>query len=258
MKKLAVLTGINDYAGQANDLQGCVADVNQWGELLTGLGFTCLKLYDEQVTRDRFCTELRGLVKTAEPGDYIVQQYSGHGSQIVDRNGDEPDGYDETLYLRDGHLPDDDTNGILKELRPGVFLALPFDACHTGTGTRAFDRDKGIRFHPVNGRAVYKQGKVKKRGLIKTEGMPYIYLSGCAENQTSADAFINYGYHGAFTYYACKAFVKGLTYKQWHTEFVRLLRKNKYEQIPQLEGDPDMLGLSAFGTEKKKCTFKFW
>ena len=37
----------------------------------------------------------------------LIVGYSGHGSRIKDTNGDEPDGYDETLYVIDGHILDD-------------------------------------------------------------------------------------------------------------------------------------------------------
>ena len=37
------------------------------------------------------------------PGDVAVIHYSGHGQQIMDDNGDEPDGYDEALIPVDAH-----------------------------------------------------------------------------------------------------------------------------------------------------------
>lgn len=46
----------------------------------------------------------------------LVIAYSGHGSYLPDNDGDEPDGYDETLYLYDGHCRDDKINEILQKI----------------------------------------------------------------------------------------------------------------------------------------------
>ena len=50
-------------------------------------------------------------------GPALVIWYSGHGSYLPDNNGDETDGADETLYLFDGHLRDDDINQILQTIK---------------------------------------------------------------------------------------------------------------------------------------------
>jgi len=50
-------------------------------------------------------------------GPTLVVWYSGHGSYVRDVHGDEEDGVDETLYLYDGNLVDDDINSILQTIR---------------------------------------------------------------------------------------------------------------------------------------------
>ena len=71
--------------------------------------------------------------------------YSGHGSQMRDREGDEPDGFDETIVAADsGRSPapirditDDELNLWLRKITertPNVTLI--FDFCHSGTVTR--------------------------------------------------------------------------------------------------------------------------
>ena len=62
----------------------------------------------------------------------------GHGGKLKDDNGDEDDGYDETLipidYKTAGQIRDDD---ILKRLvipmPAGVFATCVMDCCHSGT-----------------------------------------------------------------------------------------------------------------------------
>jgi hypothetical protein len=60
-----------------------------------------------------------GLLKLREVfyGPTLVVWYSGHGSYIRDVHGDEEDGVDETLYLYDGNLVDDDINSILQNIK---------------------------------------------------------------------------------------------------------------------------------------------
>ena len=37
------------------------------------------------------------VVRESEPGDTVWIHYSGHGGRVRDQDGDEEDGYDETL-----------------------------------------------------------------------------------------------------------------------------------------------------------------
>jgi len=81
---------------------------------------------------------LSWLVQGCQPGDSLVFHFSGHGSQQKDQNGDELDGYDETLCPTDfetqGMIVDDEINEIIvKPLSHGVKLHAIIDACHSGT-----------------------------------------------------------------------------------------------------------------------------
>jgi hypothetical protein len=50
-------------------------------------------------------------------GPTLIVWYSGHGSYTTDGSGDETDGVDETLYLSDGNLRDDELCEILRNIR---------------------------------------------------------------------------------------------------------------------------------------------
>jgi hypothetical protein len=50
-------------------------------------------------------------------GPTLIVWYSGHGTYVKDRSGDEADGYDEALCLYDGNLVDDDLNYILRTIK---------------------------------------------------------------------------------------------------------------------------------------------
>lgn len=78
------------------------------------------------------------LVQGCQPGDSLVFHYSGHGSRQRNYNGDEVDGYDETLCPLDfetqGMIVDDEINAtIVRPLPHGVKLHAIVDACHSGT-----------------------------------------------------------------------------------------------------------------------------
>ena len=65
------------------------------------------------------------MVDEAQPGDAIFCHYSGHGAKIKDDDGDEEDGYDETLVPLDfqqaGMIRDDDLfDLIIKRLQKDV------------------------------------------------------------------------------------------------------------------------------------------
>jgi len=80
---------------------------------------------------------LQQFVKKANPGDTLFFQYSGHGCEVKDRNGDEKDGFDEALCPLDGGTIIDDWifANVIKpiEAKPKVSLFAVFDCCHSGT-----------------------------------------------------------------------------------------------------------------------------
>ena len=94
MANKALLVGINDYKG-ISDLRGCLNDVTNMRNILkTYLGFTnkdIRVLADSRATKENIVTRLNTMVAQAKPGDFLVFHFSGHGSQIPDRNNDEPE-----------------------------------------------------------------------------------------------------------------------------------------------------------------------
>ena len=50
-------------------------------------------------------------------GPTLIVWYSGHGSYVTDVHGDETDGVDETLYVFDGNIKDDELNAILQKIK---------------------------------------------------------------------------------------------------------------------------------------------
>lgn len=106
-------------------------------------------------TRAAILGELARLAAESAPGDFVYIHYSGHGAQQTAKDGDtETDGLDEIILPSDTGLPpaanepfpnaivDDEIGAALKAIRAkGAFVWIVFDACHSGTATRAVPVD---------------------------------------------------------------------------------------------------------------------
>ncbi|MCC7142534.1 MAG: caspase family protein [Candidatus Eisenbacteria bacterium] len=137
-RRTALCIGIDRYRDQP--LQGCVADARSWGAVLEQLDFRVSYLTDGGATREAMLTALRRQVREALPGDVLVFQYAGHGTQMPDLDSDESDGHDEALvpfdYASGALLLDDDLRLELDRLPSGVAMTLFMDCCHAGTNSR--------------------------------------------------------------------------------------------------------------------------
>ncbi|HXW05914.1 MAG TPA: caspase family protein [Vicinamibacterales bacterium] len=137
-RRTALCVGIDAYADRP--LQGCVNDARAWGAALRRLDFDVQYLLDRRATRASMLDGLRDLVTSASPGDVIVFQYAGHGTQLKDVSGDETDPFDEAIvpvdYAAGAFLIDDDLAAVLERLPAGAMLTMFMDCCHSGTISR--------------------------------------------------------------------------------------------------------------------------
>lgn len=267
MAKKAVLIGINRYRVPGADLRGCVNDVKNLQSVLAKYyGFAAkdiATLTDFAATKKAMQVAIANLVRNARKGDVLLLHYSGHGANVPDKDGDEADRRDEILCPTDldwkDPLTDDWLRRTFDTLRAGVSLTVIMDCCHSGTNTRALlplDAPRLSRFLPnpwdllavESGRKL--RGKVegtlrasstaarKKKDVVHAS-IPELLITGCRDTQTSADAYIGKSYNGALTYYLVEtlAAAKGkLSYRALHTGAIQRLKKNKFDQVPQLEG----------------------
>jgi hypothetical protein len=232
--KVALLFGINNYPGGENDLNGCLNDLLLVESKLPD--FQIRKFVNSQVTVRCFTEQLQYAIDNAIPGDVIYVHYSGHGSYVKDKSGDEIDGYDECLYLHDGPLIDDVTSAILSTIKEGVHVTLGLDCCYYGGGLKDMERPK-VRFMPPK-RHTPHHTRVKR--AFREGGMYYVVLSGCMENETSADAEINGIWNGAFTYYQMNKLSRDLTNKKWMDKINIYLPNKNFDQTPTIEGNEEL------------------
>lgn len=139
------LVGIDKYQDKRNNLNGCINDVKSMYDLLINqFGFehdNIRMLTDHRATKKNIIKRIKWLINNSIEGDELVLHYSGHGSQVRDRNGDElNDNLDEILCPCDMNWDDPLTDDILSNIfskKPyGVFLTFICDSCHSGTMTR--------------------------------------------------------------------------------------------------------------------------
>ena len=263
MSKRALCVGINNfqnYPGSA--LQGCVNDANAMVALLKKwLGFTSadiVKLTDAQATKENIMSNLKEMVDGAKSGKYtyLVFSLSSHGTQVPDTSGDEPDRADEAFCPYDlaaygsawdpKHIiVDDELHDLFVQLPSNVLLEVYLDTCHSGTGLKALDllSDRKPRWMPPPSYKAFKAIEgLRSRGLresfLEKGIVHHILWAACRSDQTSADAYIAGGWHGAFTHYFCSvmnATQNKLARKDVLAEVRAKLTAGHYNQIPQLE-----------------------
>jgi len=260
MANKALLVGINQYRMSGADLQGCVNDVTNVRDiLLKYFGFKVKQirvLVDGRATKEGILSRLEWLVKGAKSGDRLLFHFSGHGSQIRDRDGDElKDRLDEILCPHDmdwdgTYIVDDDLKAAFSTLPKGVNLEVLLDCCHSGTGTReamamtALSAEHSVKARflappmDILCRQLDEEDLPETRLLRAANPTTHVLFSGCRDNQTSADACIKGTYNGAFTYYFCKH-LRDAQGDPSRSELLKRLRASLkyegYDQVPQLE-----------------------
>ena len=260
MKK-ALLVGINKYKIPGCDLNGCVNDVTNLRDiLLKYFGFEVSDirvLTDERATKKSILDGLSYLTKSAKKDDILVFQFSGHGSQIVDKNGDElKDNLDEILCPYDmdwegTYIVDDELNNLFGSVDNQVNVEIILDSCHSGTGTREL---AGLKLLPkeetflvkylypptdIECRMDYDMPRRSLFSRVKEQiGTNFALFTACKDNQVAADSYIDGSYNGVFSYYLCK-YLRENSGNITRSELLKRVRYSlKYHgfaQTPQLE-----------------------
>jgi metacaspase-1 len=253
-KARALLFGLNYAHEPTSKLSGCVNDVRNMAAFLQ----TELKLKPEECgiytdDVDMQNTSCMGIVNKLyemavlsyrESLDFVWIHYSGHGSYIADRSGDEKDGKDECLvpsdYKSRGLLSDDCLNSLFKLFNPNTRIVFVFDCCHSGTIGDVKYSWEG----PEN--ATLENIKCAASGKVIT-------ISGCLDTQVSMDAYNAFGdnkFAGAMTSCLLLALKEDRTIWQDVFKVVSALRKKLkaagFAQVPKLCSSHNLAKDSAF------------
>ena len=230
------------YGGWDGPLAACEFDANDMAAIAKSKGIKPTVLLTKKGTRANVLAAMRSAAKALVAGDLFFLSYSGHGGQVPDVSGDEPDKQDETWCLYDGQLIDDELYFELSRLKAGVRILVLSDSCHSGSVTR--DRPppppppgQRVKLMPAAvAMRVYREhqafydklqldvakaaGAVAvdpdtalaqvaasgRMSAIVTKFNPAVLLvSGCQDNQTSMDG----DHNGAFTEQVLKVWGNG-------------------------------------------------
>jgi len=221
-------------------------------------------------TKANMLTNMKWLMEGAKKGDVLYFHYSGHGSQVPDPTGEEEDGMNECLCPSDclenewpdAVIVDDFLNDTFFDGLPeGVRLTCVYDCCHSGTmtdlacvagldeeeeapaGSDGAARGLGksrVMTPPENvSAALQNQNALKqpKKKVPVADHRKYLWtVSGCQDNQTSADACIQGIKQGALTWSLHMALAH-CKYDLTYEELLHMCRKKlkrRYTQIPSM------------------------
>lgn len=302
-RKKSLLIGINYTRLGQSVLNGCINDVENMKHYISkeqgypdDASHMRVLIDDEDTpqnllpTRANMTDGFRWLLQDARDGDHLFVHYSGHGGQVKDRDGDEDDGYDETLcpldYPTAGQITDDELHALLVYPLPSkARLTFIADCCHSGSildlpyvykckangsiqmsmGKRALQLSKDLNTLSLKNAGFENKIKagfsilsniggalkdLSESGNNKNEsnespglkqasnkkGGNVVLITGCLDEQTSADAVINNSPSGALTYGLLKTLKTGgqsISYEELLTTTRKELQ-GQYSQIPQL------------------------
>ena len=252
----ALLAGINSYPG--SPLRGCLNDISDMASFLTACcGFSresIRMIADSRATKKAIIDRLGWLLTGIQPGDRVLFHYSGHGVQLPTRNRQgEVDGLDEAIcpydfdWTDEHTIRDKDFEQIFSVIPPGVEFLWISDSCHSGDLQREMfspDHSKKTIVPPIDidwRLQTAKSKQIQASGLQRTATrLNLALISGCKDNQTSADALINNRYNGALTYYLLEELKKqdglSIPLTELITRVNEVLDEEGFSQDPQLAG----------------------
>jgi len=265
--KRAVIVGIDQYQVNGLDLNGCVNDARDFYRIIKkyyGFKKKYVKvLLNSDATKDNILTELDNMIARTKNKQEAVYYQSGHGAQMVDKNGDEIDRLDEVVIPHDyaGYnastqqlvnvISDDEIANIFKNLRENAYLSMICDTCYSGGAARGVGNKTLVT---PTGLLSTKDLDVSHFGVKDSHpaSQRHVLLSGCREGEYSQEFYHpKYGYRGVLTYFVCRNLYRyrraGIPMNQLFSRIYRKVKENGFDQNPTLQGMPSLLQRGALG-----------
>jgi hypothetical protein len=173
--KYALVIGISDYSGTANDLQYCDDDANDWKARLQAEGYTVTTLLDRNATKSAIETQVNNLASLSIAGNEIVFCYSGHGSSgnIISTD---------LYYISSSWFKTKFANA------KSTKMFFCFDACQIGamaTSLNATGRVIAVasntKVYSYDGDATMKNGVFTYYQMVGFDQLSYIYAENDAQ-----------------------------------------------------------------------------
>jgi metacaspase-1 len=209
----------NHYGGWSGQLRACEADANDMARIAGTRDFESTTILSADATADAVTSAIQDAAGKVQDGDILFLTYSGHGGQVNDTNGDEPDQLDETWVLFDRQLVDDELYALWGQFPAGTRILVFSDSCHSGSvdrgifeaaiphvvaaakvdtqepRTKDLPKDVAERTYEQN-KKLYDDIQKEHPDAESAEiGASVILISGCQDNQLSLDGDKN----GLFT-----------------------------------------------------------
>jgi hypothetical protein len=220
----AILVGVNYYSGKADDLFGCVRDVQAQREYMKDRTYHLTELtidtpscsnsvlpspHSKHPTLQNLTDSVKTVVEGVQEGDHVYIHFAGHGTQVVDESTSTEKGFGDLAWV----LYDEQTgisyfyerqldNAVSDMAGKGCFVIVVLDCCCSGSVGR---HDRGhssrtTRYDPKIGQ-IYpptssldsSEGRVNtKRGATKLD-VPgsfldpgtYTILTACGPDERS-------------------------------------------------------------------------
>jgi len=246
-EKYALLIGCNYINVPGCRLYGCINDIENMRDMLVAnMSFkpeNITMLRDDLTgdlvpTRSAIIRELVKIVQKSANAAEVWIHYSGHGSQVVDRNRDEYSGLDSCIvpvdFMNTGFIIDDDILRIIRGIKcPAMILS---DSCHSGT---VCDLPYSIEY--LYGATF----RFMRNNTAAITNPKIVMLSGCKDTQTSADFYDAQDgeSEGAFT----DAFLRALKQNNYNASLAKIyvdtskwLANNRFSQKPILSSSTAM------------------
>ena len=257
-KVYALLVGVNDYGPDIESLDGCVNDVDLFHEYLNRhIGPAALAvevLKNNDATRANIISRFRSHLGQARSGDVAVFQFCGHGARWASNAAFResfPDGKDEGLVCSDSRRPggydlaDKELAVLIAEVAGNeAHVAVLFDCCHSGSGTREVKAARGLKprlTHEVTTERpldTYLDGYYSRlrdaRQPLFVPTARHILLAACERGQLAQET----PGHGLFTSTLVDMLEKSggeLSYADLFVRCRAAVRSRAFDQDPQFE-----------------------
>ena len=258
----ALVVGISNYEKSSENAWGAIHGANDAELILPTLkkqGFRATKICNKAATANRIRKEIKTLVSSCRKGDVVYLHFSTHGQPVEDLNGDEEDGWDESIIPYDAmmvyskgkyeganHITDDELYTYFQQLRKAVgtngFVCVVIDACHAGGASRGggseISEDEEDLFVRGTKKGFSPRGRdfrprINTNGIFKISqesGMANIViLEACRSYQSNYEIKQSGIYYGPLSYYVCQVLArKNLSADMdWILEVKKLMNSDK-------------------------------
>lgn len=238
--KRALVIGISDYQQAGDNAWGKIHGSNDV-ELITPIlqqqGFKVQNLCNKSATAKKIRKAINDLESRCQHDDIVYIHFSCHGQPFEDENGDEEDGWDESIvpydalmiynkeiYEGENHITDDELNEYFQKIRRKIgtngFLCVVIDACHAGGASRGeieTDNDDDEIFIRGSKRGFSPKGyeyrpRINATGnfqIPKEAGIANIMvMEACRSYQSNYEIKQSGKYYGPLSYYVSQVLLK--------------------------------------------------